>query len=68
MNGNYGWGGLEVKGVKTDIYWQNLINSYINVFKNADFTVVGSVTKVLSHPGANDAFYNTYKDTLKTLP
>ena len=68
MNGNYGWGGLEVKGVKTDIYWQNLINSYINVFKNADFTVVGSVTKVLSHPGVNDAFYNTYKDKLKELP
>ena len=67
LNGSYGWGNLKVDITNTDSFWQNKITTYIKVYKDNGFTVVGNITKLNNHPAKDDNLFKSFNGILSKL-
>ena len=66
VNGEYGWGLNQVTIINTSANWNNLIAGYITHFTNNNYTILGDITQLSSHPSTNDIFYKSvYRDMKK---
>jgi hypothetical protein len=67
LNGSYGWGNLKVDITNTDSVWENKITTYIKVYKDNGFTVVGNITKLNNHPAKDDNLFKSFNGILSKL-